>query len=172
MPTPCWLKHLCSIRALVSVAVFLFLSLSLRLFLWSTETLWVHFPARASKTLSRRHSAPSPHREGAWGLHEQSKPHARGFIGFLRKPRNISLFLSFTCLSSTLDHQVPIHERTSTNGYVHQWYWSIIFFFSFLIHLSGFGIRVIATSQNEFGSVPASAFLGGSVWEGEMSALL
>ena len=28
MPTPCWLKHLCSIRALVPVSVFLFLSLS------------------------------------------------------------------------------------------------------------------------------------------------
>ena len=69
-------------------------SLSLRLFLWSTEALWVHFPAWASKTLLRRHSVPSPHREGARGLHEQSKPHARGFIGFLRKPRTISLFLS------------------------------------------------------------------------------
>ena len=180
MPTPCWLKHVCSIRALVPVSFFFFLSFSLslslslffRLIPWSAEALWVHFPARASKTLSRRCSVTSPHREGAWGLHKQSKPHARGFIGFLRKPRNISLFLSFTCLSSTLDHQVPIHERTSTNGYVHQWYWSIIFFFSFLIHLSGFGIRVIATSQNEFGSVPASAFFGGSVWEGEMSALL
>ena len=29
MPTPCWLKHLCSIRALVPVSFFLFLSLSL-----------------------------------------------------------------------------------------------------------------------------------------------
>ena len=28
MPTPCWLKHLCSIRALVPVSFFLFLSLS------------------------------------------------------------------------------------------------------------------------------------------------
>ena len=31
MPTPCWLKHLCSIRALVPVSFFLFLSLSLSL---------------------------------------------------------------------------------------------------------------------------------------------
>ena len=29
MPTPCWFKHLCSIRALVPVSFFLFLSLSL-----------------------------------------------------------------------------------------------------------------------------------------------
>ena len=29
MPTPCWLKHLCSIRALVPMSFFLFLSLSL-----------------------------------------------------------------------------------------------------------------------------------------------
>ena len=96
MPIPCWLKHLCSIRTLVPVSFFLSLSLSLffRLILWSTEALWVHFPVRASKTLSRRHPAPSPHWEGAWGLHEQSKPRVRDFIGFLHKPRNISLFLS------------------------------------------------------------------------------
>ena len=94
MPTPCWLKHICSIRALVPVSFFLFLSLSLRLFFWSSEALWVHFPAQASKTLSRRRSAPSPHWEGAWGLCEQSKPHVRDFIGFLWKPRNISLFLN------------------------------------------------------------------------------
>ena len=80
MPTPCWLKHLCSIRALVPVSCFLSLSLSLRLFLWSTEVLCVHFPAWASKTLSRRCSAPSPRWEGAWGLHEQSKSHAGALL--------------------------------------------------------------------------------------------
>ena len=74
--------------------VFLSLSLSFRLIPWSSEALWVHFPAWASETLSRRCSAPSPYREGAWGLREQSKPRARGFIGFLCKPRNTSLFLS------------------------------------------------------------------------------
>ena len=64
--------------------VFLFLSLPLffRLLPWSAEALWVHFPAQASKTLSRRCSAPSPHREGAWGLHEQSKPRAGALLAF------------------------------------------------------------------------------------------
>ena len=81
---------------------------SIRLFLWSTEALWIHFSAQASKTLLRRRCVPSPHREGAWGLHELSEPRARGFLGFLRKPRNISLFLSFTFLSSTPDHQESI----------------------------------------------------------------
>ena len=57
-------------------------SLSLRLFLWSAEALWVHFPAWASKTLSRRRSAPSPHREGASGLREQSKPLAGALLAF------------------------------------------------------------------------------------------
>ena len=70
------------------------LSLSFRLILWSTEALWVHFPASASKTLSRRRSAPSPLREGNWSLGKQSQPHVRDFTGFLHKPRNISLFLS------------------------------------------------------------------------------
>ena len=78
----------------MSCSLTLSVPVSFRLIPWSAEALWVHFPAQASKTLSRRCSAPSPHREGAWGLREQSKPHARGFIGFLRKPRNISLFLS------------------------------------------------------------------------------
>ena len=117
MHTLCWLKHLCSIRALVPVSCFLSLSLSLffRLIPWSAEALWVHFPARASKTLLRRHSVPSTHREGTWGLCEQSKPCVRGFIGFLCKPRNISLFISpLLSYQSTLDHQVLVHERTST----------------------------------------------------------
>ena len=64
--------------------VFLFLSLPLffRLLPWSAEALWVHFPAQASKTLLRRHSAPLPHQEGAWGLREQSKPHAGASLAF------------------------------------------------------------------------------------------
>ena len=58
------------------------LSLFFRLILWSAEALWVHFPAQASKTLSRRCSAPSPHREGAWGLREQSKPRGGALSAF------------------------------------------------------------------------------------------
>ena len=75
MPTPCWLKHLCSIRAWVPVSfflsilsVFLFLSIYFWLIPWSAEARWAHFLARASKTLSRRHTAPSPTGEGAWCL--------------------------------------------------------------------------------------------------------
>ena len=63
-----------------------------RLIPWSTEALWAHFFAQASKTLSRRRSVSSLHREGTCGLREQSKSRVRGFIGFLCKPRNISLF--------------------------------------------------------------------------------
>ena len=84
MPIPCWLKHLCSIRALVPVSCFLSLSLSLffRVIPWSAEALWVHFPAQASKTLLRRCSAPLPHREGARGLCEQSKARAGALLAF------------------------------------------------------------------------------------------
>ena len=53
---------------------------SLRLFLWSAEVLCVDFAAWASKTLLRKRSAPSPHREGAWGLCEQSKPGAGALL--------------------------------------------------------------------------------------------
>ena len=90
------------------VSFFLSLSLSLSLFFklipWNTEALWVHFFARASKTQSKRcfvsplqkkrHSAPSLHREGTCGLHKKNKSHVWGFIGFLCKPKNISLFFS------------------------------------------------------------------------------
>ena len=72
------------IRAMGPLSFFLSLSLSLSLFFrlipWSTEALWVHFPAWVSKTHSRRCSAPSPHREGTWGLHEQSKPCAGALL--------------------------------------------------------------------------------------------
>ena len=57
---------------------------SLSLSLFQADPLehrgWVHLPA--SKTLSRRLSAPSPHREGAWGLREQSKPRAGALLAF------------------------------------------------------------------------------------------
>ena len=64
----------------LSFSPFLSLSLFFTLIPWSAEALWVHFPAQASKTLSRRCSVPSPHREGAWGLREQSKPCAGALL--------------------------------------------------------------------------------------------
>ena len=67
-------------RVLLSLS--LSLSLFFRLIPWSAEALWVHFPALASKTLLRRHSEPSPHWEGAWGLLEQSKPRAGALLAF------------------------------------------------------------------------------------------
>ena len=62
--------------------VLLSLSLFFRLIPWRAEALWVHFSAPASKTLSRKRSASSPHRQGAWGLHEQSKPCAGALLSF------------------------------------------------------------------------------------------
>ena len=77
--------------------VLLSLSLFFRLIPWSAEVLCVHFPARASKTLSRRCSAPSPHWEGAWGLREQSKPCAGALLAFCIN-QGISASFSFTFL--------------------------------------------------------------------------
>ena len=51
-------------QVFLSLSLSLSLTLFFRLILWSTEALRVHFPARASKTLSRRRSAPSPNLEG------------------------------------------------------------------------------------------------------------
>ena len=55
-----------------------------------------------------------PPREGAWCLHEPCKSCVKDFIGPLHKPRYISLFLSFTFLSLTLYHKVPVHLKTPT----------------------------------------------------------
>ena len=106
MPTPCWLKHLCSIRALVpvclSVSLCLSLSLSLCLSLVprSAEARWAHFLSRASKTLSRRCTVPSPTQEHAWCLHAAARALRTGLYWLSAKPENISLFLSLT-LSAT-----------------------------------------------------------------------
>ena len=70
------------------------LSLFFRLNLWSAEALWIHFPIWASKTPSRRHSAPSPHQEGSQVPLWTVQAPCQELIGFLHKPRNISLFLS------------------------------------------------------------------------------
>ena len=44
----------------------------------------------------------------------QREPQEQDCIGFPRKPGDISLFLSLTFLSSSPDHQVPVHQRTNT----------------------------------------------------------
>ena len=82
-----------------SLCLFLFPSLSFSVSLFQADPLESKgslslLSCQASKTLSRRRSAPLPHQEGTWGLCEQSNPCVRDFIGFLHKPRNISLFLS------------------------------------------------------------------------------
>ena len=64
----------------LSLSLSLSLPFFFRLITWSTEALWVHFPAQASETLWRRCLAPSPHWEGAWGLREQSKPCAGALL--------------------------------------------------------------------------------------------
>ena len=64
MPTPCWLKHICSIRAWVPVSFFLYIYLYFWLIPWIAEACWAHFLAPASKTLSRRHTAACTHSRG------------------------------------------------------------------------------------------------------------
>ena len=85
---------------LPSLSLSLSLSLFLRLIPWSVEALWVHFPAWASKTLSRRRSAPSSHWEGAWGLREQSKPHVGALLAFCINQGISASFLSSIFLTA------------------------------------------------------------------------
>ena len=96
MPTPCRL-NLCSTRAFVPASPFLFFSLSLsfffRLIPWSAETLWVHFPAWASKTLSRRRSVPSPHWEAPEASVNRASPVPGALLAFCVN-QGISAFFS------------------------------------------------------------------------------
>ena len=88
------------------------LSLSLSLFCWflgaQRPVLLTLLPGLLR--LSREGAlCLHPPREGTRCLHERCKSCVKDFIGFLHKPGNISLFLSFTFLSSPPDLQVPVH---------------------------------------------------------------
>ena len=97
----CWIKHPCSIRAWVPVSFFLFLSLSLS----QANSLECRSPLSSLSCPGLQ----DPCERVPCAYVKQCKPHVKGFIGFLPKPRNISLFLSLTFLSLTPDHQVPVH---------------------------------------------------------------
>ena len=81
---------------------FLSLTLFFRLTPWSIEALCVHLSTQVSKTWMGRCSASSLPREtgrAPVASVNRASSLSRGFIGFLCKPRNISLFLSSIPLS-------------------------------------------------------------------------
>ena len=86
---------------------FLFFSLLLsffRLISWSTEAPCVHLSTWVSKTWTGRRSVSSlPRETGRAPVASVNRANSlsRGLIGFLCKPRNISLFLSSIFLSTT-----------------------------------------------------------------------
>ena len=84
---------------------FFFLSLTFffRLIPWSIEAPCVHLSARVSKTWMGRPSVSSlPRETGKAPVASVNRANflSRSFIGFLCKPRNISLFLSSIFLST------------------------------------------------------------------------
>ena len=85
--------------------VFLSFSLSFFLSLSQANSLECRSPLSSLSCLGLQ----DPRERVPCAYVKQCKPHVKGFIGFLPKPRNISLFLSFTFLLSTLDYQVPVH---------------------------------------------------------------
>ena len=90
------LKHLCSIRAWVPVSFFL------SILSWFSG-------AQRPILLTLLPGLLRLSREGALCLRERRKSCVKDFIGSLRKPGNIRLFLSLTFLSSPPEHQVPVH---------------------------------------------------------------
>ena len=95
--------------------VFFFFSLTFffRLIPWNTEALCVHFSARVSKTWTGRRSASLlPRETGKTPVASVNRANflSRSVIGFLCKPRNISLFLSSIFLSSTFFPYLSLNQ--------------------------------------------------------------
>ena len=83
--------------------LFFFLTFFFRLIPWSIEAPCVHLSAQVSKTWTGRRSASSlPRETGKAPVASVNRANflSQSFIGFLCKPRNISLFLSSIFLST------------------------------------------------------------------------
>ena len=95
---------------------FLFFPLLLsffRLIPWSIEAPCVHLSAQVSKTGTGRRSVsslPRETRKAPVASVNRANFLSRSFIGFLCKPRNISLFLSFIFLSSTFFPYLSLNQ--------------------------------------------------------------
>ena len=110
MPTSCWLKHVCSIRALVPVSFFLsipFFCLSLSLYFWlipwRVQARWAHFLAWLLRP-SREGTVPSPTREGARCLRAATRALRTGLYWLSAQNRGyqpLSLLLSYHQLWTT-----------------------------------------------------------------------
>ena len=82
---------------------FFSLTFFFRLIPWNTEALCVHFSARVSKTWTGRRSASLlPRETGKTPVASVKRANflSRSFIGFLCKPRSISLFLASIFLTT------------------------------------------------------------------------
>ena len=90
-----------------SLGPLVFLSFSLSFSLSQANSLEHRSPLSSLSCLGLK----DPRERAPCAYVKQCKPRVKGFIGFLRKPRNISLSLSLssTFLSLTLDHQVLVH---------------------------------------------------------------
>ena len=87
-----------------------------RLIPWNMEAPCVHLSAQVSKTWMGRRSASSlPRETGRAPVASMNRANALSwsFIGFLRKPRNISLFLSSIFLSTIF---FPYLSKSSTDA--------------------------------------------------------
>ena len=75
----------------------------------------------APRTLSRRCSASSPHWEGAWGLHEQSKPRAGALLAFCVNQGisvSFSPLLSYRRLQTTKFRSIKGPQQTDSSNYI------------------------------------------------------
>ena len=138
MPTSCWLKHLCSIRALVPVSFFLsfflFLSFSLSLYFWlipwNAKTSWVTLGILASFFLSLSHrwlrTTRFQSNKGPTLISGISK-HYNDMLCFL----NIIMMCYACCMLSRFSHfrlsetpRTAAHQAPLSTGFSRQEYWS------------------------------------------------
>ena len=92
---------------------FFSLSFFFRLISWSIEAPCVHLSARVSKTWTGRRSAsslPQETEKAPVASVNRANFLSRSFIGFLCKPKNISLFLSSIFLSTTFFPYLSLNQ--------------------------------------------------------------
>ena len=93
------------------------LSLSFWLIPWSAEARWAHFLAWASKTLSRRRTAPSPTREGAWCL-RAAAPALRTLLALHLNQGTSASFSYFLIVNSRPPGSGPLKDQHWTDLFI------------------------------------------------------
>ena len=115
-----------------------FLSLSFWLILRSVETRRAHFPARASKTLLRRHFVPSPPWGGTWCIVSDASPVSRALLVLCVNQgisASFSLLLSYRWLRTTRFRSIKGPQQSRIVFFCYNIFFQILNFLLFIVEV-------------------------------------